>query len=364
MTKMKYFMVTVLAVSAAMVCIGHAGGSKATQLKKRQVPLPPEQNQEVCDGAEFQRRSDVLHCSNASVGQQRLNVYAECGDNGQALRIEQECGRNETGGFCFELRNNFTLTSLARRIPSDCSRSIFSRTSCSSSCNSSLQQLREATGCCAHYLTTDAYVRQRQQAPPDLWSNCSLERPDACPSALRFQQIQNEMVCSQPEVTFRINRLSCNPDYTTPVLNVMRNCGLEESAQAVINRCGVNEYGRLCFETERNVSFVLPQIQTSCLSNQDTCPILCRATLELFRTRAGCCLNNLYNNTSPVLVRTSDYLATNHILWSTCGVESPGFCRNTIDNSQVSTATQSSYSVILQVSMTITGLCTISAMLV
>ena len=362
--KMKYFMVTVLAVTAAMVCIGH--GSKATQLKKRQVPLPPEQNQEVCDGAEFQRRSDVLHCSNASIGQQRLNVYAECGDNGQALRIEQECGRNETGGFCFELRNNSTLTSLASRIPSNCFRSIFSRTSCSSSCSSSLRQLRDGAGCCANYLITDAYVLRRQQAPPDLWSNCSLERPDVCPSALRFQQTQNERVCSQAEVTFRISRLSCNPDYITPVLNVMRNCGLEESAQGAINRCGVNEYGRLCFETERNVSFVLPQIQTSCLSNQDTCPILCRATLELFRTRAGCCLNNLYNNTSPALVRTSDYLATNHILWSTCGVESPGFCRNTIDNSQlqVSTASQSSYSVILQVSMTITGLCTILAMLV
>ena len=160
---------------------------------------------------------------------------------------------------------------------------------------------------------------------------------------------------------------SCNPDYITPVLNVMRNCGLEESAQGIINRCGVNRYGRFCFETERNVSFVLRQIQTSCFSNAETCPIFCRATLELFRTRAGCCLNNLYNNTSPVLVRISDYLTTNHILWSSCGVESPGFCRNTIDNSQLQVSmnvTQSSYSVILQVSMTITGLCTILAMLV
>ena len=125
LTKMKYFMVTVLTVSAAMVCIGHAGASKATQVKKRQVALPPEQNQELCDGAEFQRRSDVLHCSNASIGQQRLNVYAECGDNGQALRIEQECGRNETGGFCFELRNNSTLTSLASQIPSTASDQFF-----------------------------------------------------------------------------------------------------------------------------------------------------------------------------------------------------------------------------------------------
>ena len=366
LAKMKYFVVTVLVMFAAMLCIGHADGSKAMQVKKRQVPLPPEQSQEVCDGAEFQRRSDVLHCSNASVGQQRLNVHAECGDNGQALMIEQECGHNETGGFCFELRNNSTLNSLARLIPSIC-RSIFSRTSCSSFCNSTLRQLREGAGCCANYLITNAYVQRRQQAPPDLWSNCSLERPDVCPSALRFQQTQNERVCSQAEVTFRINRLSCNPDYITPVLNVMRNCGLEESAQGIINRCGVNRYGRFCFETERNVTFVLRQIQTSCFSDAETCPIFCRATLELFRTRAGCCLNNLYNNTSPALVRVSDYLATNHILWSSCGVESPGFCRNTIDNSQLQVSmnvTQSSYSVILQVSMTITGLCTILATLV
>jgi len=109
------------------------------------------------------------------------------------------------------------------------------------SCNSSLQQLRDNTGCCANFLLTDAYLRFGSQRNPNLWSNCSLQRPNDCQSSLSFVQTQSDVVCSRAERTYRLNRLNCNPDYVTPFIDLMRSCGLGESAQIqVINRTTLN----------------------------------------------------------------------------------------------------------------------------
>ena len=103
---------TALIVLAAVICISHVDGSRASEVKsieKRQVPLPPVRNlEEPCSDTELQSRNDALACENVSIGQQLLDVYAGCGRDDLALREEQKCGRNETGGFCYELRFNIT----------------------------------------------------------------------------------------------------------------------------------------------------------------------------------------------------------------------------------------------------------------
>ena len=162
------------------------------------------------------------------------------------------------------------------------------------------------------------------------------------------------MVCPQSDIAYRINRLFCNREYITPFISMMRNCGraYEESAQSMINNCGVNKYEQFCFETE--TSQLVSDVQNQCFLNAKTCPILCKIALDMYWTVADCCLNNLYNNTRT---STSILRTTNHVLWSFCEISSPGFCRNTIDSS-------SAYSVLLQVSVAVTGLSTIIAMLV
>ena len=225
---------------------------------------------------------------------------------------------------------------------------------CGFSCNSSLQQLRDNTGCCANFLLTDAYLRFGSQRNPNLWSNCSLQRPNDCQSSLSFVQTQSDVVCSRAEITYRLNRLNCNPDYVTPFVDLMRSCGLGESAQIqVINRCGVTRYDTFCFEAEANASRLVGEVQSRCFSSNEECPISCKVALDMYRTGADCCLNNLYNNplTSTSLLRT-----TSPMLWSLCGISNPGFCRNTIDSS-------SAYSMLLQVSVTITWLSAIFTIL-
>ena len=340
--KMKKFLVEALVVFTTVLF----DGSRAESVHKRQLPLPPVRN--VCSDTELQSRNDSLRCSNASVGQQLLDVFAECGYNGEALRKKQECGRNEAGGFCYELRNNSTLTELAQRVYSACSS-----TPCGTSCNRALVPLRDSTGCCANYLITNTYLQEGQEDIPDLWSNCNLRPPDNCFSTLSFQQSQDEMVCSQREITYRLNRLFCTPNYITPFVDIMRNCS-RETQVTIINRCGVNRHGRFCFEAEANVSRLMAGTSPCFRSDNENCSLTCKVGLDLFQAGVDCCINNLYNNT---LVSFDQFRTTSYVLWSLCGIQSPGFCRNTIDNS-------SAYSVLLQVSMAATGLCTIIAMLV
>ena len=347
---MKSFVATALIVLAAVFCISHVDGSRVSSVRsveKRQVPLPPVRNlEEPCSSAELQRRNDNLRCENSSVGQQLLDVYTGCRRNDLALREEQKCGRNETGGFCYELSSNNTLTQLASTIIS-CFR--FS-TFCSFSCNNSLQQLRDDTGCCVNYLLTNA--QQGQQLSGDPWLNCGLQPPNNCSSTLRFVQRSNGMVCSQQELTYRTGRLSCSPDYMTPFINIMRNCSRVEDAQSAINSCGVNRYERFCFEAVTNASRLANEVGDQCFTSAETCPVSCKVALDMYRTGADCCLNNLYNNPQSSNLRT-----TNPMLWSLCGISNPGFCQNTIDSS-------SAYSIMLQVSVAVTGLSTIIAMLV
>ena len=353
---MKCFGVTALIVLATVFCISHVDGSRASEVKsvqKRQVPLPPERNQ-TCSPTELQRRNDSLRCSNASVGQQLLDVFAECGHNNEALRKEQECGRSARGGFCYELKYDTAVTGLVNSVVSNCGFS------CDPSCNSSLQQLTDSTGCCANYLITNAYIQSGQQPISTPWSTCNFRSPSNCLSTLRFVRNQDETVCPQSDIAYHINRLFCNPNYITPFITIMRSCGRahEESAQSLINSCGVNRYERFCFEaqTSQLVSDLRSEVQNECFMNAETCPILCKIALDRFRTVADCCLNNLYNNTLPS-TSASNLRTTNHLLWSFCGTSSPGFCRNTIDSS-------SAYSVLLQVSVAVTGLSAIIAMLV
>ena len=350
--KMKSFVATVLIVLAAVFRISHVDGSRVSSVRsveKRQVPLPPVRNlEEPCSSAELQRRNDNLRCENPSIGQQLLDMYTGCGRNDLALREEQKCGRNETGGFCYELSSDTTLTRRASSVVSDC----FSFSSCGSLCNNSLQRLTASTGCCANYLLTDAYVQRGQQPNLTLWSLCDLRPPNNCSTTLRIMQNQDQMVCSQRELTYHINRLSCNPDYITPFINILRNCSLEETARSMINNCGVNRYERFCFEAVTNASQFVSEVESECFTSAETCPVSCKVALDMYRTRGGCCLNNLYNNP-----QSSNYRTTNPMLWSLCGINNPGFCRNTIDSS-------SAYSIMLQVSVAVTGLSAIIAMLV
>ena len=354
---------------AVALCISYIDGSKdseVTSVEKRQVPLPPERvsnQEEPCNSTELQRRNGLLQCMNVSIGQQLLDVFAGCGDNGTAMRIEGECGLNEMGNYCIELIGNSTLNSFANTAY----RCAVGSSISSSFCVNRLQQLEDGAGCCAHHLI-NLFI-QRGGVPlrnPNVWSAFNLTRPNDCSSTLRYVQNQSGKVCSQQERTYRLNRLSCNPDYITPFINILRDCRLEEAAQTRINRCGVNRNERFCFEVEANASQLAGEVWNRCSFSSGTCPVFCKSALNRYRTGVDCCFNNLYNNTLTS-TSLSDFRTTNRQLWSLCGVSSPGFCPNTVDNSTGVTFnnsdSSSAYSVLLHVSVATTVLSAIVTML-
>ena len=98
-------------------------------------------------------------------------MFAECGHTNEALRKEQECGRNARGGFCYELKYDAAVTELVNSVFSNC----FRFTSCDFFCNDSLQQLRDSTGCCANYLVTNTFFQTGQDSIFNPWSNCDLQ---------------------------------------------------------------------------------------------------------------------------------------------------------------------------------------------
>ena len=383
---MRCFVATIPVVFAAVLCISHVDGrrdSKVKSVEKRQVPLPPERvpynQEEPCNSTELQRHNDIVQCSNASVGQQLLDVLAGCGFNREAVRMEEECGRDEMGRFCIEVRRNRTLNNLAGAAYT-CALGYYSPPS--AYCQNRLQQLRDGARCCANHLI-NVFIRQSTQRIryPNVWSTFDVTRPNNCSSTLRFVQSQSRIVCSQRERTYRLNRLSCNPEYITPFINILRDCRLEDAAQISINRCGVNRYERFCFEFETNASQLAREVWDRCSFSSGTCPVFCKSALERYRTGVDCCFNNLYNNTLTS-TSLSDWLTTNYRIWSLCGVSSPGFCQNTVDNStgvnsvinnssfdgsdnsSIDRNRSSAHSVLLQVSVAATVLSAIFTMLI
>ena len=177
---MRCFVVTALVVFAAVFCIDGNKASEVKSVEKRQVPLPPDGNQETCSDIELQRRNDSLRCSNASIGQQLLDVFAGCGYNDEALRKEQECVNNDAmEGFCYELQffSNFTaLINLAQTVVGRCS-GLRLGTFCRFSCSDSVRELRDHAGCCTNYLITSAAILSQQSTIPNLFSKCGVQSP-------------------------------------------------------------------------------------------------------------------------------------------------------------------------------------------
>ena len=95
--------------------------------------------------------------------------------------------------------------------------------------------------------------------------------------------------------------------------------------RTAINNCGVNEQADFCFEVVDSSSQLARTVLDTCLTVTAECTIRCRVALDTYNRRVGCCLNNLHNN------KASNYFrSTSPVLWSACGIYSPGFCQSTL----------------------------------
>ena len=144
--------------------------------------------------------------------------------------------------------------------------------------------------------------------------------PDDCPSL--FEPMSRDF-CARPD--------RCGQ----PLVDFLFTCGEqgEALAELFIIFCGLNENNNFCVELVNNTAPIIFAAVTCPLQNDGVCPSGCDSILLDLRDTFGCCLNTLFNGTQ---FGTFDIVSND--LWSSCNVETPGFCESTLSSSARVTA--------------------------
>lgn len=117
-------------------------------------------------------------------------------------------------------------------------------------------------------------------------------------------------------------------------LDSVSNCDLADAALnfRLQDICTSNDNGNFCYDyniiTELLATASNPGTRSACGSNQ--CTPECSSIIQrLANSTFGCCVNNILNHTDLVPQFQLQYI-TNYELWSACGFDTPGFCRNSL----------------------------------
>ena len=130
---------------------------------------------------------------------------------------------------------------------------------------------------------------------------------------------EDEAYCSA-----RISDAACSTGLTQGDIDVDLTCGRIRIQDAIrdANGCAINEHGQYCSSalTLFNVNNIgLMNIEGNCsgVVASRTCSIAYRTLLEDFRSRLGCCINTLVNNTRSV------FASVDYRVWNLCNVPLP-----------------------------------------
>ena len=146
----------------------------------------------------------------------------------------------------------------------------------------------------------------------------------------QHQLVKRQNDIGSPEVdaycSARISDAACSSGLAQGDIDVDLTCGRISIQEAVrdANGCAINEHGRYCSSalTLFNVNNIgLMNIEGNCsgVVASRTCSTACRILLEDFRSRLGCCINTLVNNTQSVSANTS----VDYRVWNLCNVHLP-----------------------------------------
>jgi len=104
-----------------------------------------------------------------------VRFYFECGFEALGEVFIQLCSTNANNQRCYNLIG--TLDTDAARVQSSCPTS---RSSCPSSCRSSIQTFRNNAGCCVNVFNSSAFDQLIAADDNRLWVSCSVETPGFC----------------------------------------------------------------------------------------------------------------------------------------------------------------------------------------
>lgn len=254
----------------------------------------------------------------------------------------RNCGSDMNGTFCVQ---HDMVDPDPSDLAQDINRECFNPPSqnCTSDCREILKEFAKRFGCCGHSLVDDdRFIRV---LTPQLWQDCGVERPEPCDNAPRGPPVPDVNISCTATCSFtQYNAIFCKY-LARKAIDIYTECGDDENAQQIAQECGFSNSGMLCAGRSRSGFLVVLrnpsdelnnelvfQVYSKCIQvfSNGTCPSECHDTLQEIRNEYGCCFNNLNTTKFDFSIFENEdglqSLVTGNDLWSSCGVETPGFC--------------------------------------
>ena len=134
----------------------------------------------------------------------------------------------------------------------------------------------------------------------------------------------------------QIFQMYCNPLCKDMYLDYIDSCGSSEPLVSLFfhSLCEENEKGVPCYRYLMSDDYYnpKPEVDQECNTLKDTCQQSCSYMLDSLSQELGCCVNTLYNITSPSS-------AVAYQLWDECNVAKPKFCGDAKETLAGATAT-------------------------
>ena len=122
-------------------------------------------------------------------------------------------------------------------------------------------------------------------------------------------------------------RVICEPRCGNSLIAYYNRCNTpQEAVDFVRGFCTMNNANRLCYQQLNTMSSDWTQAMSNCNSSTN-CTTGCQNALNTFGSNSGCCIN-IYNTTRIGFdgSTTPPDFRLQESLWSTCGINTPGFC--------------------------------------
>ena len=325
--------------------------------------------QTSCSITELAQRLAAIQCDNDYLRAMRETERAECSylltyrqiTGRVGSRDFPDCGTDDNGILCAAHDvSDVSPLFMAQNVIEECLNNIDSR-ACSEECILTLQNFSNRFGCCIHWidiLQSSDYIRA---LTPQLWEDCGVALPAPCNNAPpRLPPLNINASCSYTCTFMQVDALFCKYQAAETV-QILQECGNEQSARAVSQLCGFNGRGDFCPTigdidiasftfpaNELNEEYVFELYdKCSLFSATGYCPEECREALIEAKEKFGCCFNNINKTAFGELLSSAEEggireFLTSYELWAACVLEPPSFCQLSNDTQAYNDLTQCS----------------------
>ena len=285
-----------------------------------ELPTAADEDVAYCESIERE-----AYCT-SGITQSLIDAVLYCGDTTNlelTLESATGCFRSESGAFCESFSTRSFITE--QKFEENCLEVVFTK-KCVPKCRTRLEDVREKLGCCinAHFNRSFSLFYFNY----NLWNLCGVPLPPpACEDRLRLNPPATERNCDSEHIA---QNLICSNNTGQAYINGL----LEDSrcsqinlnvAKEVVLLCSVKADGTLCSEDGFDISLLNSNCNVEINNASAVCTPMCRDTLEMMRSTAGCCINT-FNQSDGAETETQS--ALDYRLWKSCGVETPGFCES------------------------------------